>query len=506
MAGRSPLLRTLEGEEHVWVDAEQGAEVFARRAEEALATGASLVAMDAEWQDPCPLSVLQLALSVDPTKPPTVFLIDLASSVSELGRVWARRLLAEAQVLAFSPKEDVRRLRAAGLVEGEPSWVDLQLYNWGLGRMPGLQAVVARALGLRMDKSLQISDWNRRPLSAEQLEYAALDASVLLRLHRCNIAALPRLDVASASETSASASAASCFRDDLGMAQEKERWNHFRSLEHRQRPRLLSGDNALSARDRNGDLGFILPASLNRLMRKLRGLGLDTEMLAEGAPARRLVECAEESDRIILYYSTKNLLPSKAAHRTYMLRSTSPDEQVREIIEAFEVDLDSDCLCGRCVQCNAWDWQLVGRQELRDHPKVAAKTLEAFDEFWLCGGCGKVYWEGKMFVKALDHFRTFMPKEGREGGEEMAARSQELESLGWSSSRVRAAMVREGWISAEQALDDASSTSGHFGGERPASSGLIQPEQGGLRAILWPEGGVGALDEFGAVAWGGFVM
>ena len=52
-------------------------------------------------------------------------------------------------------------------------------------------------------------------------EYAALDASVLLRLHRCNIAALPRLDVASASETSASASAASCFRDDLGMAQEK---------------------------------------------------------------------------------------------------------------------------------------------------------------------------------------------------------------------------------------------------------------------------------------------
>ena len=20
--------------------------------------------------------------------------------------------------------------------------------------------------------------------------------------------------------------------------------------------------------------------------------------------------------------------------------------------------------------------------------------------FWLCGGCGKIYWEGKMFVKA----------------------------------------------------------------------------------------------------------
>ena len=46
--------------------------------------------------------------------------------------------------------------------------------------------------------------------------------------------------------------------------------------------------------------------------------------------------------------------------------------------------------------------------------QVAQKTLENFDEFWLCGGCGKVYWEGKMFVKALDHFRSFMPEAERQ--------------------------------------------------------------------------------------------
>ena len=27
--------------------------------------------------------------------------------------------------------------------------------------------------------------------------------------------------------------------------------------------------------------------------------------------------------------------------------------------------------------------------------EVAEKTLENFDEFWLCGGCGKIYWEGR---------------------------------------------------------------------------------------------------------------
>lgn len=40
------------------------------------------------------------------------------------------------------------------------------------------------------------------------------------------------------------------------------------------------------------------------------------------------------------------------------------------ICEAFDVDINSDCLCGRCVQCNAWDWQLVGREDVKDNPQV----------------------------------------------------------------------------------------------------------------------------------------
>ncbi|MCA9490390.1 MAG: DEAD/DEAH box helicase [Myxococcales bacterium] len=47
----------------------------------------------------------------------------------------------------------------------------------------GLKAVMARELGFEMDKTQQTSDWSRRPLSASQLDYAAVDAEVLLRLH-----------------------------------------------------------------------------------------------------------------------------------------------------------------------------------------------------------------------------------------------------------------------------------------------------------------------------------
>lgn len=47
----------------------------------------------------------------------------------------------------------------------------------------GLAAVAARELGLALDKTAQTSDWTRRPLSAGQLAYAALDAEVLIDLY-----------------------------------------------------------------------------------------------------------------------------------------------------------------------------------------------------------------------------------------------------------------------------------------------------------------------------------
>jgi ATP-dependent Lhr-like helicase len=46
-----------------------------------------------------------------------------------------------------------------------------------------LAMVCERELGLSLDKSAQTSNWSRRPLDAEQLRYAALDAEVLPLLH-----------------------------------------------------------------------------------------------------------------------------------------------------------------------------------------------------------------------------------------------------------------------------------------------------------------------------------
>jgi ribonuclease D len=47
-----------------------------------------------------------------------------------------------------------------------------------------LASVADHLFGLTLDKSLQQSDWGRRPLSGEQLDYAALDAVVALRVYQ----------------------------------------------------------------------------------------------------------------------------------------------------------------------------------------------------------------------------------------------------------------------------------------------------------------------------------
>jgi len=46
-----------------------------------------------------------------------------------------------------------------------------------------LAKLAARVLKGRLNKTMQCSDWNVRPLTGEQLHYAALDAEVLLHLY-----------------------------------------------------------------------------------------------------------------------------------------------------------------------------------------------------------------------------------------------------------------------------------------------------------------------------------
>jgi ribonuclease D len=65
----------------------------------------------------------------------------------------------------------------------------------------GLSALVASHFGVRLSKANQRSDWGRRPLTSDQLAYAALDTHFLLPLHALLAAELDARGAAAAART-----------------------------------------------------------------------------------------------------------------------------------------------------------------------------------------------------------------------------------------------------------------------------------------------------------------
>jgi 3'-5' exonuclease len=78
---------------------------------------------------------------------------------------------------------DARVLAARGLVAR--TTLDLEAVSRSIfgQRESGLQAMVQRACGIRLDKSLQRADWSRRPLTPAMIAYAARDAEVTFVLY-----------------------------------------------------------------------------------------------------------------------------------------------------------------------------------------------------------------------------------------------------------------------------------------------------------------------------------
>jgi len=152
-----------------WVDNDVGAVAAA-------VVKAERVAFDCEFSAVEGLATIQVALDDG-----RVFVVDATLNLNPLVDALSAR-----RVLGFGVGEDLRRLP-----DRDWSRVDDLQRRFPRHKAPSLQRVVAEVLGGYIDKTLQRSDWDRRPLTAEQLRYAALDAAVLLRVEEGLVASEP---------------------------------------------------------------------------------------------------------------------------------------------------------------------------------------------------------------------------------------------------------------------------------------------------------------------------
>ncbi|MFO7613029.1 MAG: Mut7-C RNAse domain-containing protein, partial [Bacteroidales bacterium] len=56
----------------------------------------------------------------------------------------------------------------------------------------------------------------------------------------------------------------------------------------------------------------------------------------------------------------------------------------------------------RCMVCNGMI-EAVGKSEIES--KLQANTRKAFDEFFRCSTCGKIYWKGSHYEKMYEMIR-----------------------------------------------------------------------------------------------------
>jgi uncharacterized protein with PIN domain len=133
---------------------------------------------------------------------------------------------------------------------------------------------------------------------------------------------------------------------------------------------------------------FAVDENVIKLGRWLRMLGFDAAYYPISSDDE-LIKIASSEDRIIL---TRDHHFRERKARCFMVESTDPVEQVRDVIEAFKLRVSRKRFLSRCLECNVPIEEVENRSEIKDLvPPYVYKTQE---EFCRCPVCGKVFWKG----------------------------------------------------------------------------------------------------------------
>lgn len=138
---------------------------------------------------------------------------------------------------------------------------------------------------------------------------------------------------------------------------------------------------------------FLLDNHLGRLAAHLRMLGFDTLYRNDYEDAQ-LAALLEQENRILLTRD-RRLLMRKVVRYGYCLRSLEPLQQVREVIQRFDL-LSHIRPFHRCLRCNA-PLEPVSKQEVL--PRLLPLTRRYYDEFHVCRSCNQVYWKGSHYER-----------------------------------------------------------------------------------------------------------
>lgn len=136
---------------------------------------------------------------------------------------------------------------------------------------------------------------------------------------------------------------------------------------------------------------FVLDVHLGKLAKLLRLCGFDTHY-NNNLNDKELIELSLREKRIILTRDV-GLLKNSAVTHGYFVRNITAPEQLKEIIERFQLNKSVKPFT-RCIVCNG-KLEPVNKNSVAE--RIPHKVKIHFDEFNLCKKCGKIYWRGSHY-------------------------------------------------------------------------------------------------------------
>ncbi|MEM4389382.1 MAG: Mut7-C RNAse domain-containing protein [Candidatus Micrarchaeia archaeon] len=142
---------------------------------------------------------------------------------------------------------------------------------------------------------------------------------------------------------------------------------------------------------------FVADVMLKKLARWLRILGIET-LYPTDASDDALLALAKEKGAVLLTQDVE--LAARARRhrvRAYLVpRGLSTEQALAKLAHDFEIPIEDFPSRTLCPKCNG-RLRTVGREAVQG--RVHADLTARHATFWLCDGCGQIYWEGSHWKK-----------------------------------------------------------------------------------------------------------
>jgi uncharacterized protein with PIN domain len=145
---------------------------------------------------------------------------------------------------------------------------------------------------------------------------------------------------------------------------------------------------------------FVVDNMLGKLARYLRILGYDAIYLPQRSPDNRLQ--LDLPDRILLTRNTRY----KGQHpnqKVIFIPSEKIKEQLAFLINELPIEISSEKLFSRCLDCNV---PVNPIPKSAAQGKVPEKSYNFYTDFSRCPNCGKIYWRGTHTERVLRMLKT----------------------------------------------------------------------------------------------------